>query len=732
MDKRQILENLNPKQREAVLCTEGPLLVLAGAGSGKTKVIAHRIAYLIGHLGVRPENILAVTFTNKAAEEMGKRVEGLLGTNEPGLWMGTFHATCARILRKEMAHLNLLRPFVIFDEADQLSLIKDCLKEIGLSEKLFNPRAVAARVSKAKNTLLSPEAYARLARDHFSKTSAQVYRLYQERLYLANALDFDDLLMATVRLFEEWPEVLQYYQGLWHYILVDEYQDTNHAQYRLVNLLAARHGNLCVVGDDDQSIYMWRGADLNNILDFERDHPQCKVIRLEQNYRSTQRILRVAGAVVAHNLWRKGKGLWTENEEGEPAIYYQAYDAEDEAAFVAQTVKTLCLEEGFGYDDQAIFYRTNAQSRALEEALRRNLIPYTIVGGVRFYERKEIKDILSYLRLLINQHDLLSLRRVINVPARGLGPAVVEKIEGLAKKEGISPLEACGRAAREGIVPTRQSKALREFHDLMERHRKLAEGLLPSQILLNLVKETGYLEELGAEGTAEGRIENVRELVSAAQQFEERSGGNGLQAFLDSVALITDVDEWREGQGAVTLMTLHAAKGLEFPVVFITGMEEGIFPHSRALEDQEELEEERRLCYVGMTRAMKRLFLTNAERRGLHGGGGYSLPSRFLSEIPSHLIKSIGSHFTVPSSRRTDSGRGDFIRPLSSVLPQAGEPAEPFVDYLQPGVKVRHPEWGLGTIRERIGAGEDMKVVVDFPGTGRKKLAAKYAQLEKA
>ena len=724
-------EDLNPEQREAVLHGEGPVLVLAGAGSGKTRVIAYRIAYLVGHLKVKPENILALTFTNKAAEEMKERVEKVLGRDELGVSMGTFHSLCARVLRKGISYLGLKGPFVIYDEADQLHLIRDCMKELGLQERFYSPRVIASRISSLKNALLSPEEYAPLPRDYFSERVAHLYTLYQERLRLANALDFDDLLMVTVRLFEDRPEILHSYQSLWQYILVDEYQDTNHAQYRLVNLLSSRHGNLFVVGDDDQSIYGWRGADLSNILNFEQDHPGCKVIRLEQNYRSTCCILDAAGAVVSCNIGRKGKKLWTENEKGEPIVHYQAYNPEDEANFVARTIKSLRLEEGFDYQDFAIFYRTNAQSRAIEEGFRRHLIPYTIVGGVRFYERKEIKDLLSYLRLITNPHDLLSLRRAINVPSRGLGQAVVEKIADLARKEGVSLLEACRRLAKRDVVLPRQARALGEFYDLMEWHRVLAQDNPPSRVLLSLLEKTGYIQELQAEGTpeAENRLENLQELIAGAHEFEAKTGDNNIQAFLDSVALIAEVDEWRNEQRGVTLMTLHAAKGLEFPGVFITGMEEGVFPHNRSLEDPEELEEERRLFYVGMTRAKKRLFLTRAERRRLHGGGGNSLPSRFLSEVPSHLIKSMGSQFTVHSSRRTDSGVGDFIRQPFTVN---REPVEPFVDYVQPGVRVRHPEWGIGTIRKRIGNGENLKVDVDFPKTGRKRLAVKYAQLERA
>ena len=746
-----ILADLNPPQQEAVLHGEGPLLILAGAGSGKTRVITRRIAYLIGRRGVQPWQILAVTFTNKAADEMRRRVEQLLGARGLTVALGTFHSTCVKILRKWHRELALRSSFVIYDDADQVSLIRDCLKTLDLNERTMNPRGVAARISRAKNELLTPGEYATVANDFTEERTAKIYALYQERLRASHAVDFDDLLMLTVLLFRDKPHVLTYYQNLWRYVMVDEYQDTNHAQYQIVNFLSRGHGNLCVVGDDDQSIYRWRGADLNNILDFEQDHPGCKVIRLEQNYRSTQNILDAAGGVVAHNVGRKGKTLWTDNPAGEPLVFYQARDEQAEADFVVRTIRILAAENGCRLDDFALFYRTNAQSRVLEDALRREVTPYVIVGGLRFYERKEIKDLLSYLRLVANPDDAQSFKRIVNVPPRGIGQATVDKLEGLAIAERISIWEACKRAGERKILGPRAVKALSDLVALIERTQAKIEITPVPELILELLETTGYLADLKNEGTieAESRIENLQELVSAAREFMERSEDHSLQAFLDSVALISDIDELGEGTGSVTLMTLHSAKGLEFPVVFITGMEEGIFPHSRALMDDDALEEERRLCYVGMTRAKDRLFLSATLSRRLYNSDAYNLPSRFLDEVPGHLVKQVNGlglrrEPTPPraapapdraAGRRERSGGGTSREPRAMGRESGGpryEPLEPFVDHLQVGMRVRHPDWGIGTIKERIGEGEDLKVVVTFAGVGRKKLAPKFVHLERA
>jgi DNA helicase-2/ATP-dependent DNA helicase PcrA len=601
-----------------------------------------------------------------------------------------------------------------------------------------------------------------MAADFAEERTAKVYSLYQERLKTSHAVDFDDLLMLTVLLFRDRPHVLEYYHNLWRYVLVDEYQDTNHTQYQIVNFLSQRHGNLCVVGDDDQSIYRWRGADLNNILDFERDHPGCRVIKLEQNYRSTQNILDAAGDVVAHNLGRKGKTLWTENLGGAPIVVYHARDEQAEAEFVAQRIRELAAEHGHSLDDFAVFYRTNAQSRVLEDALRRDITPYVVVGGLRFYERKEVKDLIAYLRLVANPDDAQSFKRVVNVPPRGIGAATVEKLDGLAQAEHVSIWEACKRIADRKILGPKVLKALAELVDLIEKTRAKLDVATVPELIVELLDTTGYLADLKNEGTieAESRMENLQELVSAAREFLERSEDRSLQAFLDSVALIADIDEMSEGTGAVTLMTLHSAKGLEFPVVFITGMEEGVFPHARALSDDAELEEERRLCYVGMTRAKTQLFLTSALSRRLYNNDNYNLPSRFLDEVPERLVQrwnGVGraesrelraesearravSHDeraeTRNGTRTWQSGTSDLGPRTSDLAPRAldrhDESETPFVDHLQVGMRVRHPEWGIGTIRERIGEGEDLKVVVTFAGVGRKKLAASFVQLEQA
>ncbi len=728
MSSEACLIDLNPPQREAVLHTEGPLLILAGAGSGKTRVITHRIAYLIGECHIRPWNVLAVTFTNKAAEEMRERVARLLGAEGVNVWVGTFHATCVKILRKNAQHLDLRSSFVIYDEGDQLALLRGCLKELDLGERVIHPRVVRAKISRAKNDLLTPAGFASQAADYLEERVARIYYRYQAALQRNGALDFDDLLMETVRLFVERPLILSAYQELWRYLMVDEYQDTNHAQYRLIRLLAERHQNLAVVGDDDQSIYRWRGADLANILDFERDYPSCKVIRLEQNYRSTQRILEAASSVIARNRGRKVKRLWTENEAGELVGFCHARDEGDEATFIMETIRHLAVQEGYDFDDFAVFYRVNAQSRVLEDALRRAVVPYAIVGGLRFYERKEIRDLVAYLRLIANPADSVSFLRVVNVPAKGIGRGTLDRVSELAAARGLSLWEACREIEKEGFLAARQMKALLEFQALIERFiARLHETPVPDLVSV-LLQETGYSAELEQEGTPEAlsRIENLQELISAALDFVQRSEDTTLQAFLDMVALLTNVDEgMRDTRGRVTLMTLHMAKGLEFPVVFIAGMEEGVFPHGRAYTDPEELEEERRLCYVGVTRAKKRLFLTAAVQRRLYGGESFNLPSRFLEEITPHLLERIEA--PSPSYATSLEGYG------ASVLRYEVEADQtPFVDFYQPGIQVRHPEWGVGRIRERMGNGDEMKVVVTFPGIGTKKLKVKYAQLTRA
>jgi DNA helicase-2/ATP-dependent DNA helicase PcrA len=725
-----ILSGLNPAQQEAVLQTEGPLLVLAGAGSGKTRVIAHRIAYLVAG-GVDPRRLLAVTFTNKAAGEMAQRVATLLegwATRLP--LVATFHATCVRILRAEIHHLGYPRGFVIYDEDDRLSLVRELIREQGLDERAWAPSAVVARVSRAKNQLQGADDLAASARTPRERELARLFARYDARLRAAGALDFDDLLGVTVRLWERHPEVLAYYRTLWRYVLVDEYQDTNAAQYRWLRLLTGGHGNLCVVGDPDQSIYGFRGADLRNILDFEHDFPDCRVVRLEQNYRSTGQILEIASAVIAHNQARKAKSLWTENVRGGPARLFRAWDEHEEAAWVARTVMGL-RGEGAGLETVAVFYRTNAQSRVFEDAFRGLGLAYRIVGSVRFYERKEVKDALAYLRLVVNPADDLAFRRAIAVPPRGIGKGTLARLEEAAAREGSSLLAAAAGPAASAIGG-RAGRALGEFAALRERLAALGEAPRSLAERVSAVIDAASLREaLQREGTAEaeGRLENLDELCVAAAEFEAREGTGALPAFLDSIALISDVDELAEPRAAVTMMTLHSAKGLEFPVVFLTGLEEGVFPHVRALDAPDSIEEERRLAYVGLTRAKERLYLSHAAQRRLGAFAGAREPSRFLTEMPAEAL------VTAEGSARRAVGLGPpRPRPLDAAprWPAERDP-EPDDDYpYRVGARVQHPRWGEGLLIGIERAGDDWIVTVNFAAVGKRRLALKYAHLEQA
>ncbi|MBI4012323.1 MAG: UvrD-helicase domain-containing protein [Candidatus Rokubacteria bacterium] len=710
-----MLAGLNPAQQEAVRQTEGALLVLAGAGSGKTRVIAHRIAYLIAR-GVDPRRILAVTFTNKAAQEMAQRVEALLagwGVRAP--LVATFHAACVRVLRAEIHHLGYPRHFLIYDEDDRLSLVRELCRAVGLDERAWPPPAAVSRISRAKNQLQDADDVAAAARTPRERELARLFARYEARLRAAGALDFDDLLVLTVRLWERHPEVLAYYRNLWRYVLVDEYQDTNAAQYRLLRLLTGGHGNLCVVGDPDQSIYGFRGADLRNILDFERDFADCRVVRLEQNYRSTGQILEIAGTVIAHNQARKEKALWTENERGEPARLFRAWDEVEEAAWVARTAAGL-RAEGVGLDQVAVFYRTNAQSRVLEDAFRALGLPYHIVGSVRFYERKEVKDALAYLRLALNPQDALAFTRAVGVPSRGIGKQTLARLGEVAERERCSLLAAAaGPAAAAG---GKAGRALREFAALRERLAALlAEARPLAERLSTLIDAAGLREALRQERTAEAesRLENLDELCVAAAEFEAREGRGDAAAFLDSVALISDIDELSEARAAATLMTLHSAKGLEFPVVFVTGLEEGVFPHARALEDADGVEEERRLAYVGLTRAKRRLFLSYAGQRRLGAFGGMREPSRFLLEMPPEALVPVGGAARRPAAPR-----------LEAALAAEHDEAYP----LRVGARVRHAKWGEGLVVGIQRDGNDFVVTVNFAAVGRKRLALQYAHLE--
>ncbi|MFQ5867494.1 MAG: ATP-dependent helicase [bacterium] len=717
-----ILNDLNPPQREAVEHIHGPLLILAGAGSGKTRVITHRIGYLI-EKGISPWNILAVTFTNKAAGEMRERVDRLVGGKGRSVWISTFHSFAARLLREQIDKIGGHRHFVIYDEMDQLNLIKECMKELDIDEKRFKVTVVAALINRAKDNLVDADSftiYAQASDDHFRKTVADIYQLYQKKLNENSALDFGDLLREAVRLFRERKEVLKKYQERFQYVMVDEYQDTNHAQYLLTKLLVSKHKNICVVGDDDQSIYSFRGADIRNILHFEKDYKDVKVMKLEQNYRSTKNILNMAWRVVKNNRYRKEKKLWTNRKDGMPVEYAQLDNEIAEANLVAEEIIRL-MEEGHNLRDLAVFYRTNAQSRVLEDAFRKAKINYAIVGGVRFYERKEIKDILSYLRVIVNPLDSLNLKRILNVPHRGIGKRTMNYLEQYAHRYHKSLFETLGKVREIKAVPARITSRLEDFMNLIGELREKSRNLMAKELTRLVIETTGYLSELASQDTAEAqsRIENVKELVSAVGEFEEQSEDKTIEAFLEQVSLITDIDIWDEGKDTATLMTVHLAKGLEFPVVFITGLEEGLFPHADALYDQAEMEEERRLCYVGMTRAKERLYLTSANQRRLYGQWRWNMSSRFVVEA-GLLGEKAG---LLKGEISSEMAEGKNIRP--SLFSQAQ------ADQWQVGALVRHEEFGLGRILERSGSGDDTKIIVLFENGQWKKLLVKYAPIER-
>ena len=737
------LDSLNPPQREAVLHGDGPLLILAGAGSGKTRVITCRIAHLIRERGVDPGNILAVTFTNKAANEMKARVERMLDIPLTRLWISTFHSACVSILRKHIDRLGYKRSFVIYDETDRLSLIKSCMADLKIDTEQYQPRAVGARISALKNNLTDEEQFERTsAHFGFEDAVSRVYGMYQEKLREANGLDFDDLLMLTVQLFERNLDVLGFYQGLFHHILIDEYQDTNRAQYRIVRLLTSQRQNLCVVGDDDQSIYKFRGADISNILNFENDFPDAKVIKLEQNYRSTQNILGAAGAVVARNLGRKPKELWTQKRGGDAILCYKAVDEKDEARFICRAIQQE-VDEGRSLRQMAVLYRTNAQSRALEDALRYRGLPYRIFGGLRFYDRKEIRDIIAYLRVLHNPSDSISLRRIINVPARGIGETTIEKLERSAEQAGISLYQTAVESVTVGITPAARKK-LAEFTVMMERIRAdLGSGTI-TELVRRVIHESGYGTALAQEKTVESRIriENLNELMTATEDFQEQNNDASLASFLDQVALVTDLEQQTAADGmrgsaeSVTLMTLHNAKGLEFSVVFMAGMEEGLFPHSRSAESEEELEEERRLCYVGMTRAKERLILTHAAERRLYGYPQANLVSRFVQEIPREVVEMSGGS-SLPEYPFRDPVNwhvGPFVQAdresSDSGAAQRSVAKSDRGGHYYKGAVVRHATFGLGTVQRFEGSGDDLKISVSFPGHGVKTLSVKYAKLD--
>ena len=712
-----LLESLNPVQRQAVQHGDGPLLLLSGAGSGKTRVITYRIAYLLRHHRVSPFNVLAVTFTNKAAGEMKSRLEGIVGVDTTKLiWVSTFHASCARILRRDIERLGYSRSFTIYDTVDQLAVVKEILKELQMREELNNPKAVLSQISKAKNDFLTPDMFMQKADGYFEENIAKVYPAYESYLRENNSLDFDDLIGLTVELLNSCPDVLRYYRDKFRYILVDEYQDTNRGQYLLVHALAKEHQNICAVGDDDQSIYSWRGADINNILDFEKDYSETKVLRLEQNYRSTQNILSAAYHVVCNNRRRKEKKLWTENRTGDAIDCYEAIDEVDEANYIIKQIRET-RSRGIKYGDCVIFYRINAQSRAFEEALNRANIPYQIVGSVRFYDRMEVKDLIAYLRVIVNPDDSISLRRIINVPRRGIGGATLGKLEDFAENEGIGLFAALRRVGEMSTLRVAATTKLREFSELMDSFDPAAP---PTNTIDELLDATGYLTYLKSGDTIEsqGRVENVSEFISAAARYEETEPEPTLSGFLELITLAADVDSMEDKSDVVTLMTLHSAKGLEFPIVFIAGVEEGSLPHQRSFDSEAELEEERRLCYVGLTRAKERASLSHARTRRIHGLEDYRMPSRFIEEIPPDLINHVDRYETAhrPAVRSYDPDEPDIDVGSS-------------FDY-SVGEFVFHPKFGKGKITGISGYGANMRITIRFARGAEKTLVAEYAPLQ--
>lgn len=729
-----IFDTLNDRQCEAVKHTEGPLLITAGAGSGKTKVLTCRIAHLL-ELGVAPYRILAITFTNKAAKEMKERVTNLVGAQADSIWLSTFHSFCAKLLRFEVDGFHgYTRNFTIYDSSDQLVLVKDCLKKLNLDDKQFTPRSVLGTISSAKNVLMDVKAFAAKASDFYEQKVADVYALYQEKLRENNAVDFDDLLFLAVRLLQENEEVREKYQSRFQYILVDEYQDTNHAQYALTKILAARWRNICVVGDADQSIYAWRGADIRNIIDFTRDYPDAASIKLEQNYRSTKTILHAANAVIDNNESRPKKTLWTENPTGNKIIHYQAQTEHDEADYIAGVIYNRHEISHEPYGDMAILFRTNAQSRVLEEKLMRYAIPYTMVGGTKFYDRKEIKDVLAYLRLLYNPEDSLSLTRIINVPKRNIGATTMEHVAAYAEAQGISLFEAL--SSTDEIPVTKRAKAsLEKFAAMIFDLLNDIEGKDVLSLIETVIKQTGYGDMLDKEAEhdpqGESRKENVGEFLSVAKDYMDSNPEGNLQDFLENVALVSDVDDFESSDSKVTLMTLHAAKGLEFPVVFLTGLDEGLFPHSRTLMDPAQVEEERRLAYVGITRAERQLYVTNAVTRTMYGRISAYMPSRFLAEIPPQFMEDYHRKSAMPQSRTTavpGKQRVSILtKPVASSLPKKHAVTDTFAK----GDKVRHKIWGIGTVLDVIGEGPNMQMKIQFPTKGVRQVVVKYAPLEK-
>ena len=771
---QELIEGLNNKQKEAVLETEGPCLVIAGAGSGKTKVLTQKIAYLIAEKNIAPWNILAITFTNKAASEMKERIENLVGDVAKDIWMGTFHSICVRILRKYIDRIGFDSSFLIFDTQDQRTLVKECLKALNIDDKMFTDRSVLSEISNAKNEMLEPIQYSVKYQADFRKAKiGEIYSLYQKRLKENNALDFDDIINYTIKILTENPDVLEYYTEKFKYVLVDEYQDTNKAQFTLVTILASKYGNITVVGDNDQGIYSFRGADISNILNFEKDFPGTKIIKLEQNYRCTGNILKAANYVIKNNETKYEKKLWTENEEGKLPEIYQGDDEYDEARYIVEQINTLKREEYFKYSDFSILYRMNSQSRAIEDILLREDIPYKVIGGLKFYERKEIKDTIAYLRLIANQSDNISLKRIINEPKRGIGKTSLDNIEEISQKAGISMYEVIKHADQYGL--NRVFVNSREFVELIEDLRNKKEETQISELIKMVLNKSGYTKALELENTieAESRLQNLDELLTVAMEFEEEFAENSLNEFLESITLSSDVDNLEESAESVTLMTLHSAKGLEFPVVFLVGMEEGIFPGYKSIGEPKELEEERRLFYVGITRAKQYLYLTCAKHRTIFGSTSYNAISRFVKEIPEELLEgysqingnkeetfedsnygwaygtnysgkvktykfnetdsnySVAGSISTPKAQNVDNNSGFAFRTAESFLNSINKPKQEVdISKYKAGMRVYHKKFGEGTINSIEQEGEDAKVDINFDKAGHKRLMAKYAGLE--
>ncbi|APV54506.1 ATP-dependent DNA helicase PcrA [Enterococcus faecium] len=741
--KAELLNGMNPRQKEAVLHTDGPLLLMAGAGSGKTRVLTHRIAYLIEEKEVNPWNILAITFTNKAAKEMKERVNAILASGGEDVWVSTFHSMCVRILRRDVDFIGYNRNFTIIDSSEQLTLMKRILKELNIDPKKYDPRSILGTISQAKNSLQTPQDFAKMQGSYYEEIAAKCYAAYQKELQYNQCMDFDDLIMNTIRLFEEHPDSLTYYQNKFHYIHVDEYQDTNHAQYTLVNLLAGRFRNLCVVGDADQSIYGWRGADMQNILDFEKDYPDAAVILLEQNYRSTKNILSAANQVIENNSNRKPKNLWTENKEGNKITYYRADNERDETRFIVDRMQEEIRSNHRNYGDFAILYRTNAQSRVMEETLLKANIPYKMVGGHKFYDRKEIKDILAYLNMLVNPQDSISFERIVNSPKRGIGPGSIEKLRSFASLHEWPLLEAAQNVDLANIGG-KAGQQLGAFGEMIQEVTQMIPYLTVTELTKEVLDRSGYLEDLKIQNTleAQARIENLEEFLTVTQEFDKQfeqqneedadAPEEKLTVFLNDLALVSDIDNLEEDASQVTLMTLHAAKGLEFPVVFLIGLEEGVFPLSRALMEESELEEERRLAYVGITRAEEALYLTNAFSRTLYGRTQYNRPSRFVEEIDQELLEIEGMR---PTPKKTPvfakKTAYSYKQPETAVVPSKSATGGENNSW-KPGDKVKHKKWGLGTVVRVSGTSKDLELDVAFPSQGVKRLLAAFAPIEKA